>query len=138
MAAALLNGAAVSKRILIVDDEESIRFAVKRYFTRMGFQVDCARELEEAEALATHTSYRVVIADLSLTDSGSTEGLEIVRFMRRSCPGARVIVLTAHGSPNIETEAYKRGADAFLHKPQRLQELAKIVDRLVETAVERA
>lgn len=124
----------MSKRLLIVDDEESIRFAVKRYFTRIGFEVDCARELEEAEALATHTRYRVVIADLSLTDSGSNEGLEIVRFMRHSCPTARVIVLTAHGSPSIENEAYKRGADAFLHKPQRLQELAEIVDRLTEGA----
>jgi DNA-binding response OmpR family regulator len=124
----------VSKRLLIVDDEESIRFAVKRYFTRMGFEVDCARELEEAEALATHTEYRIVIADLSLTDGGSTEGLEIVRFMRRTCPDARVIVLTAHGSPSIELEAMKRGADAFLHKPQRLQELADIVDRLTERA----
>jgi DNA-binding response OmpR family regulator len=122
----------VSKRLLIVDDEESIRFAVKRYFTRTGFEVDCARELEEAEALAAHTSYRVVIADLSLTDSGSTEGLEIVRFMRRSCPEARVIILTAHGSPSVEREAYKRGADAFLHKPKRLPELARIVEQLLE------
>jgi DNA-binding response OmpR family regulator len=124
----------VSKRLLIVDDEETIRFAVKRYFTRIGFEVDCARELEEAEALATHTAYRIVIADLSLTDNGSTEGLEIVRFMRRNCPGARLIVLTAHGSPTVEAEAYKRGADAFLHKPKRLPELAEIVDRLVVEA----
>jgi DNA-binding response OmpR family regulator len=122
----------VSKRLLIVDDEESIRFAVKRYFTRTGFEVDCARELEEAEALAAHTHYRVVIADLSLTDSGSTEGLEIIRFMRRCCPGTRVIILTAHGSPSVEREAYKRGADAFLHKPKRLPELARIVEQLME------
>lgn len=122
----------MSKRLLIVDDEESIRFAVKRYFTRIGFEVDCARELEEAEALVAHTVYGVVIADLSLTDSGSTEGLEIIRFMRRSCPGARVILLTAHGSATVEKEAYKRGADAFLHKPKPLQELARIVDQLME------
>ena len=121
----------MSKRLLVVDDEESIRFAVQRYFTRIGFDVDCARELEEAEALVTHTSYSVVIADLSLTDSGSSEGLEIVRFVRRACPNARVIVLTAHGSPSIESEAYRRGADAFLHKPKRLQELADIAERLV-------
>lgn len=122
----------MSKRLLIVDDEESIRFAVKRYFTRIGFEVDCARELEEAEALAAHTQYGVVIADLSLSDSGSTEGLEIIRYVRRSCPTARVILLTAHGSPSVEKEAYRRGADAFLHKPKRLPELALIVDQLME------
>ncbi|HET7436576.1 MAG TPA: response regulator [Thermoanaerobaculia bacterium] len=120
----------MATRLLIVDDEETIRFAVKRYFTRIGFEVDCARELEEAEALATHINYGVVIADLSLTDSGSTEGLEIVRFMRRLSPQTRVIMLSAHGSPSVEAEAYKRGADAFVHKPQRLQQLAEIVHRL--------
>jgi DNA-binding response OmpR family regulator len=122
----------VSKRLLIIDDEESIRFAVKRYFTRIGFDVDCASELEEAEALAAHTAYGVVIADLSLTDSGSSEGLEIIRFMRRSSPETRIILLTAHGSPGTEKEAYKRGADVFLHKPKPLPELALIVDQLLE------
>jgi len=124
----------VSKRILILDDEESILFAVKRYFTRIGFTVDCARELEEAEALSTHTAYNLVIADLSLSDSGSAEGLEIIRYVRRNCPTARVILLTAHGSPSVEKEAFRRGADAFLHKPKPLAELASIVTRLTETA----
>jgi DNA-binding response OmpR family regulator len=123
----------VSKRILILDDEESILFAVKRYFTRIGFAVDCARELEEAEALATHTAYNLVIADLSLSDSGSVEGLEIIRYVRRNCPTARVILLTAHGSPSVEKEAFRRGADAFLHKPKPLAELAVIVTRLTES-----
>lgn len=122
----------VSKRILIVDDEESILFAVKRYFTRMGFGVDCARELEEAEALVAHTAYNLVIADLSLSDSGSAEGLEIIRFVRRHCPAARVILLTAYGSPSVEKEALKRGADVFLHKPKPLAELATIVTQLTE------
>ena len=124
----------MSKRILILDDEESILFAVKRYFTRIGFTVDCARELEEAEALSTHTAYNLVIADLSLSDSGSAEGLEIIRYVRRNCPTARVILLTAHGSPSVEKEAFRRGADAFLHKPKPLAELASIVTRLTETA----
>jgi DNA-binding response OmpR family regulator len=121
----------MAKRLLVVDDEETILFAIDRYFSRIGFDVDCARELEEAEALAVCRHYDLVIADLSLSDNGSTEGLEIIRHVRRNCPAVRVILLTAHGSPVVEKEAFRRGVDAFLHKPKPLAELARIVTALV-------
>lgn len=122
----------MSKRILIVDDEESILFAVKRYLVRAGFDVDCARELEEAEALTTHVHYDVVIADLSLTAHESTEGLEILRHIRQHRPRTRTILLTAHGSPRVEREALRRGCDAFLQKPRPLPEIAEIAANLTE------
>ena len=119
------------KRILLVDDEESILFALRRYFSRLGYSVDVARELEEAEALLATCDYAVVIADLSLTDNGSTEGLEIVRFSRYRNRDTRVILLTAYGSPEIEREAMRRGIDAFLHKPKPLPEIADIVTTFI-------
>jgi DNA-binding response OmpR family regulator len=121
----------IQKRILLVDDEESILFALRRYFSRLGYAVDTARELEEAEALLANYDYAVVIADLSLTDNGSTEGLEIVRFSRYRSRETRVILLTAYGSPEIEREAMRRGIDAFLHKPKPLPEIADIVTTFI-------
>jgi len=88
----------VTKRLLLIDDEETILFAPDRYFSRGGFQVDCARELAEAEALAVCSRYDLVIADLSLTEKGHTEGLEILRHIRQTCPATRFIPLTAHAS----------------------------------------
>jgi DNA-binding response OmpR family regulator len=120
----------VNKKLLIVDDEETIRHGVKRYFSRHGFTVDCARELEEAEALATFNDYDLVIVDLSLREHDGTEGLEVVRFVRSRHPRTRVIVLTAHGTPAVEREAIRRGCDRFLQKPKPLSELAKIADEL--------
>jgi len=119
------------KRLLIVDDEETIRFALTRYFGRLHFQVDCASELEEAEALVVYTCYDLVIADLSLTAGGSSEGLEILRLLRTACPATRVILLTAYGTPAVEREAMRRGADVFLHKPQPLDDLARIAQQLL-------
>jgi len=125
----------MNKRLLIVDDEETILFAFERYFERSGFTVDCARELEEAEALATYNAYDLVIADLSLTSDGSTEGLEVLRYMRRHCPGARLMMITAFDTPGVEREAFRRGVDAFVRKPTPLAEIAKIVSYLTgETA----
>ena len=120
----------MTKRLLIVDNEDTILFALQRYFTRVGFHVDCAKELEEAEALAAYTKYDLVIVDLSLTDTGSTEGLEILRHLRSTRSGARVILLTAYGSKAVEREAYRRGADAFLHKPRPLAEIARVAEKL--------
>lgn len=120
----------MTKRLLIVDNEETILFALQRYFTRVGFIVDTATELEEAEALATHTTYDLVIADLALTTSGGTEGLEIIRHLREAHSRARVIMLTAYGTPNVEREALRCGADAFLHKPKPLAEIARVAEQL--------
>lgn len=120
----------MSPRILVVDDEEPILFAISEYFEPLGYQVDCARELEEAEALLAHLRYALLIVDLRLTGIHSNEGLELVRFARERSPWTRIIVLTGYGSADMEAEALDRGVDAFLHKPRPLSELAAIVAEL--------
>jgi DNA-binding NtrC family response regulator len=122
-------------RILVVDDEEPILFAIRDYFEPLGWQVDCAQELEEAEALLSHIRYTLLIADLRLSGIHSNEGLELIRFVRERSPWTRVIVLTGYGSVEIETEAVGRGVDAFLQKPQPLAALAEIATRLTEKTV---
>lgn len=119
-------------RILIVDDEEPILFAISEYFETLGYEVDCARELEEAEALLSHVHYRLLIADLRLSGIHSNEGLELIRFARERSPWTRIIVLTGYGSPDLEVDALARGVDAFLHKPQPLAGLAEIAACLTE------
>ena len=121
----------MSARILVVDDEEPILSAIREYFAPLGYEVDCARELEEAEALLAHVRYEVLIADLRLTGSQSAEGLELVRFARERSPWTRTILLTGFGSMEVETEALGRGVDAFLQKPQPLSCLAAIVAELM-------
>jgi DNA-binding response OmpR family regulator len=121
-------------RLLVVDDEEPILFALSDYFTAHGFRVDCARELEEAEALLAHVPYACLIADLRLTGTHGAEGLELVSFVRRSCATTRIILLTAYGTGEIERSARLRGGDAFVHKPIALQDLADLVVRLVEAS----
>ena len=119
------------KRLLIIDNEDTILFALKRYFGKLRYRVDSASELEEAEALVAHTCYDLVIADLSLTTGGSTEGLEILRFLRTMSPATPVILLTAFGTPALEHEARRRGAKAVLSKPQPLPDIARIAEGLV-------
>jgi DNA-binding response OmpR family regulator len=118
-------------RILLVDDEEPILFALSEYLTAIGFSVDCARELEEAQALVMHVAYGCLIADLRLSGTHGAEGLELVSFVRRICAATRVILLTAYGSLDTERVARARGADGFLQKPIALAALADMVRAFV-------
>jgi len=125
-------------RMLVVDDEESIRHALRAYFTSHGYEVDCAQEFAEAQVLMEGVDYEVAIVDLRLTGIGGSEGLDVVSCLRERNANARIVLLTAHGSPAIEAEAKRRGADAFLHKPQRLQAVAQVVYCLTHRELEKA
>lgn len=118
-------------RILIVDDEELIVLAMRKYFEGIHYAVDTALELEEAQAMLANYDYDLVIADLRLTGIGGVEGLQIVADVHQKCADTRVILLTAYGTPEIERESYNRGADAFLHKPKALMEIAHIANNLL-------
>jgi len=120
------------ERILIVDDEELIVVAMRKYFEGLGYSVDAAYELEEAQALLANRRYDLVIADLRLTGIGGVEGLQIVSDVHQRCPDTRVILLSAYGTPEIERESYNRGADAFLHKPKSMMEIASVAVNLLE------
>jgi DNA-binding NtrC family response regulator len=114
-----------------VDDEDAILFAMREYFSMRGFDVDFTGQRDEALAFLERRSYAAVIADLRLTGSQSTEGLELADRVRERWPTTRVILLTAYGSPRTEAEARKRGVHAFLNKPHPLPDLVQIVLDLV-------
>src|SRR5215212_2538352 len=95
--AALSSETVAPRRMLIVDDEEAILFAMEEYFTTRGYQVSCARELEEAQALLSFAQYDVVIADLRLTGINGAEGLELLSFVRACSPRTKILLLTAYG-----------------------------------------
>jgi len=119
-------------RILIVDDEELIVLTMRKYFEGLGYLVDAAHELEEAQALLANRGYDLVICDLRLTGIGGVEGLQIVADIHQRCANTRVVLLSAFGTPEIERESYNRGADAFLHKPKSMMEIASVAMNLLD------
>jgi len=120
-------------RLLVVDDEESICFSMSDYFAHHGYAVDTAREIEEAEKFIETNNYKVIIQDLRLGIDKKTDGLEIIRSAHKRHPETRIIVLTAYGSAEMEDEARRCGADAFLRKPKPLSQVAQVVQGLIES-----
>ena len=120
-------------RLLVVDDEEAICFSMSEYFSLHGYEVDTAREMDEAEKLLDQSDYKVVIQDLRLSLTSHSDGLEMIRSIRAHNPQTRIIVLTAYGSAEVEDEARRCGADAFLRKPKPLSQVAQVVQGLIES-----
>ncbi len=119
------------ERILILDDEEPILFAMREYFESQGYQVDCAKGQKEAEAHLARSQYSVVTVDLHLGGVDGKEGLDLVSTVRERYRGTKIIILTAYGSTEVENQALRLGVDAFLHKPKPLPEVEQIVRELV-------
>src|SRR5215467_3859445 len=105
------------------DDEDSILVPTATYFRSLGFNVDTARETEEAEALIEHRTYDLAVLDLRVGPVGGAAGLEVLREMRRRQSATSVIVLSAYISPEVEAEAWALGANGVLCKPQPLPDL---------------
>jgi DNA-binding NtrC family response regulator len=121
------------RNLLVVDDEESICFSMCEYFSQHGFKVDTAREMHEAEGLIKATNYKVIIQDLRLGLARHPDGIEIIKLVHEKNPDTRIVVLTSYGSPEVEAEARRAGADAFLSKPKPLSQVAQVVQGLIES-----
>ncbi len=125
-------GSDMQRRVLIVDDEQAILFAVRTYLQSRRYTVDVAQDLEAAESLLIANDYDAVITDLRLTGREGTEGLEIIRFVRENMPDTKTVLLTAYGSPRVEAEANDLGVDLYVQKPVALQHLERLLRSLLE------
>ena len=125
------EGAPAGPRLLIVDDEAAILFAMGDYLSRRGYAVDRAGSRPEAEALLATGSYALVIVDLRLEATEPRAGLDILRRVRERQPQARTILLTAYGSAEVEAELAGLGTGRLLSKPQPLARIAEEVAELL-------
>ena len=119
----------MTQRILVVDDEESIRFTFDAFLSDAGFQVDTAPTLAAALELAGENSYDAVFLDILL---GRESGIRMLHFMRERNPNCPVVMVT--GAPEISTaaEAVRLGAFDYLTKPVHQDELLRIAHRALE------
>ena len=117
------------KKILIVDDEEGVRFSIGNILAYEGYSLDFAESYEEAVALLEQTRYELVLTDIIL---GGKSGIDVLRTIKELDPPCPVILLT--GAPSIETasEAVRLGAYDYLQKPVTKSALIRIVEKVLE------
>ncbi len=114
------------EKILIIDDDPSIRDACFQVLTRQGFEVDLAAQPEEALDLLRRFEFDVILLDLKMP---GMNGLELLKHIKEIDPHTEVVIITAYGTVTNAVEAMKRGASDFLQKPFGPEELKIAVEK---------
>ncbi|MGH7369565.1 MAG: sigma-54-dependent transcriptional regulator, partial [Candidatus Methylomirabilaceae bacterium] len=118
-----------TRKILVVDDEESIRWALSKALERDGYLVVMASDGGEGLRRATEPGIDLVLMDIKMPGS---DGLEILTKIKEIHPNLPVIVMTAFGTLQAAVEAMKRGAYDYVTKPFDFGELSIIIRRTFE------
>jgi two-component system KDP operon response regulator KdpE len=108
-------------KVLIVDDESSIRRALHNTLHGMGFEVEDAWTGEAALQLVREGSYDAVLLDINMPGMG---GVRACREMRKSLPRLGILMLTVRDSESDKVTALDAGADDYITKPFNIRELA--------------
>jgi DNA-binding response OmpR family regulator len=121
-------------RILIVDDEATIRRNLGHALSHMGYEAEQAANGVEALAKLSSSSFDLMLLDLHMPEM---DGIEVMKRARESCPGLLVIVLTGHATLDSAIVAVKAGAVDYLLKPSTMTEIEAAISRALEYRRER-
>ncbi len=119
------------KRILVADDEESIRWVLSRALSKKGYHVELAENGDEALLLSRRNNYDLAILDIKMPGQS---GLDLLSTIKEERPETLVVIMTAESSMKNTVEAMKRGAYDYLAKPFDLDEIEAILVK-AETAL---
>ncbi len=116
-------------KILIVDDEPDICYFLKENFSRRGFSTAFAYSITEAEKQLAIDTPAILLLDNHLPDG---KGVDFLITLKPKYPDMKVIMITAHDSPQDRMKAYDNNIDFFLSKPFTLTGVNHAVDIILK------
>jgi DNA-binding response OmpR family regulator len=118
-------------KILVVDDDRDMQGNIVEILVKADFQVFSADNGEEAVKATKEDNFDLVLLDLIMPGMGGMEALPIIK---RECPGTKVIMITAFSTIDNAVEAMRKGADDYITKPFKINELMMAVRKTLEEA----
>ena len=107
-------------KVLLVDDDASIRRALRTTLSALGFEIEEASSGEQAVSFVRTERYDAVLLDINMPGRG---GIEACRNLRRLAPGLPILMLTVRDSADDKIDALDAGADDYIIKPFHVGEL---------------
>jgi DNA-binding NtrC family response regulator len=111
-------------RIIIVDDDETIRKSIATVLEGAGYLVDTAKSGKEAIEKTDSKFYNLALIDIRLPDM---EGTQLLTAMKETTPQMVKIMLTGFPSMQNAVDAVNKGADGYIVKPARMDEVLRVV-----------
>lgn len=120
-----------SKRILIVDDDQTILRLLEYSLKKLGADYEISTAMDSLDALnkIENNNFDVVIADYMMPE---LTGVDLARAVRRISPHTQVVLMTAYGTKGLRDTTEFLGFDAYLDKPFSLEEIRNVVEQAVE------
>lgn len=119
----------MNKKILIVDDEETIRMSMKEGLLDLGYQVSTAQNSSSALKKVGEFKPQVVFLDMRLAEEN---GLDILPRIKELDHDVEVVIMTAYGDIQTAVKAIKEGAFDYINKPFDLQEINIVIERIIK------
>ena len=116
-------------RILVVDDDDTIRTTMKAILQDEGYIVDLASTGKEAIQKSQENNYNIALLDIRLPDM---EGVELLKLLKDGVPRTRKIMVTGYPSLQNAISALNKNADAYLLKPVDVEKLLNTVKQQLE------
>ena len=116
--------------ILVVDDEENIRWVFKKALEKKQFVVHTAQSGEEALEKIRHQNYLVVFSDIYFD---GISGLDLLREVRSLKQPPHLVIMTAQDTMDNTIEAMKRGAYDYVSKPFDFEEIYALIRKVVDS-----
>ena len=120
------NGRTDKTKVLLVDDDPEVVWAVGKYLTKAGFAITTCADGAEAIELLASRDVDCVVTDIKMPN---VNGVALVDWLRRNRRAVRVVVMTAFGSPYIRELVLGKGAVLYLEKPVDPQLLVDVISR---------
>ncbi len=118
-----------SYRVLIVDDEQVIRFVLHEALAKEGYEIEEASDGEEAVLKVRNNSFDLIILDIKMP---KMDGIEALKAIHKLNPRIPVVMITAYGTTKIALSAMREGAFDYFTKPFDVAEIRIIVKRALE------
>ena len=119
----------MSSRILIIDDERSMREFVSILLKKQGHEVDMADCAEAGFEKIDSENFDLVLTDLKMPGAS---GLDVLAYQKKRDPSTQVVLMTAYASHDTAVKAMKAGATDYITKPFKVEELLVQVDKALE------
>jgi len=119
----------VAERILIAEDDEDLAFVLREALIRKDYEVEVAPTAGRMLDTLKGGGWDLILLDVRLPDM---DGLDAIPRCRDLAPDTPIIVMTAHGTREVATEAIQRGAYDFFTKPLKMTEFQVVVARALE------
>ena len=111
-------------KVLVIDDDEIVRTSISATLRNAGYEVETAESGAKAIAKSASRFYNLALIDIRLPDM---EGTELLKKLKETTPKMVKIILTGYPSLQNAVEAVNEGADGYIIKPAKMDELLRMI-----------